>query len=88
MFLNIVIWLLVGLVAGLLTGMVVKGSYLGLTGNLIMGLVGGFVGGILVHLLFTLEPVTGLNWVTIVTAAVGGALFVWLLNWILRGKTY
>jgi uncharacterized membrane protein YeaQ/YmgE (transglycosylase-associated protein family) len=85
---NILIWLLVGLIAGWLTGLVVKGSYLGLVGNLIMGLAGGFAGGILVYLLLDVQDATGINWIPVITAVLGAILFVWLLNWIIRGRTY
>ena len=85
---NILIWVLVGLIAGWLTGFVVKGSYLGLVGNLIMGLAGGFAGGILVYLLLDVEGATGINWIPVITAVLGAVLFVWLLNWIIRGRTY
>ncbi|MFQ5651556.1 MAG: GlsB/YeaQ/YmgE family stress response membrane protein [bacterium] len=46
-WMNLIIFLVIGLVAGWLSGQVVKGRGFGLVGNLVVGVVGAVIGGML-----------------------------------------
>lgn len=79
---NLLIWIVSGIIAGWLAGMLIRGSGFGLLGDFVVGLIGGLVGGFLagalgVHATSLLGQ--------ILVAALGGALFVWVLHLIHPG---
>ena len=81
---SIIIILILGAIAGGLGGVIFKGSGVGLIGNIIVGIVGGSIG----HWLFGKLGIhlgTGyLNY--ILTAAIGAAILLALLNLIFGGR--
>ena len=74
---GILSWIVVGAIAGWLSGLVVKGSGFGCLGDIIVGVLGGLLGGWLAGVLFHLpNPVTGINWESILVAFVGAVLLM------------
>jgi uncharacterized membrane protein YeaQ/YmgE (transglycosylase-associated protein family) len=80
MLVSLLVWAIVGLIAGWLAGQVVRGGGYGVVGNIIVGLIGAMIGGFLAQALFGVDPTTGLDISTIITATIGAVLFVILLN--------
>ena len=79
---SVLIWILSGVIAGWLAGMLVRGAGYGLLGDLIVGLVGGLIGGLLAGT-FGIQPT---NWIgSVLIAALGGVVFVWILHLIHPG---
>jgi len=75
---GIISWIVLGAIAGFLANMVVGGRE-GVIGTILLGIVGAVVGGYLAQLLFHKGDVTGVNIESIVIAALGAivVLFVW-----------
>lgn len=71
-------WIVLGLVAGWLASVVMKtdGSQ-GMGKDLLMGVIGSVVGGWIMGF-FGQPGVTGLNLYSIVVAALGAAVLIWL----------
>jgi uncharacterized membrane protein YeaQ/YmgE (transglycosylase-associated protein family) len=80
MLVSLLVWALVGLIAGWLAGEVTKGSGFGVVGNIVVGLLGALIGGFLAQALFGVDPVSGLNITTIITAFIGAVILVIALN--------
>jgi uncharacterized membrane protein YeaQ/YmgE (transglycosylase-associated protein family) len=79
---NVLVWIVSGIIAGWLAGMLVRGSGFGLLGDFVVGLIGGLVGGFLAGAL----GVQATSWLAqVLVAALGGALFVWVLHLIYPG---
>jgi len=77
---GILSWLVVGLIAGWLAGQVM-GSGFGLVGDIIVGIVGAFVGGWLASTLLNMpDAVNGINPTSIVVAAVGAIVLLFVLR--------
>lgn len=75
---NFIAWIILGLIAGWLASAVVKpagGTSLGM--DLILGVVGALVGGFIMNL-FGAPGVTGFNIYSIIVAAVGAIVLIWL----------
>jgi uncharacterized membrane protein YeaQ/YmgE (transglycosylase-associated protein family) len=69
---GILSWIVVGFIAGWLSGLVMKGGGYGCIGNILVGIIGGLAGGYLAGALFDIkDPVTGINWQTVLTAFLG-----------------
>ena len=79
---SILLWIITGIVAGWLAGMLIRGSGFGLIGDLVVGLLGGLIGGWLAGLVGS-APENRLGMV--LTAAIGGAILVWVLHLIHPG---
>lgn len=73
--------LLIGLIAGWLTGLILKQPGRSWVQTLIVGVVGALLGGVLFRVL-GLFPVGLLG--EIVSATVGGLVFLWLLRYLPR----
>lgn len=73
----LILWIISGIIAGWLAGLIVRGGGYGPLGDFLIGLVGGLVGGFLAGMI-SLQPTNGLG--HILVAALGGALFVWVLR--------
>jgi uncharacterized membrane protein YeaQ/YmgE (transglycosylase-associated protein family) len=73
---SILAWLLVGLIAGWLAGMVMKGGGYGLVGDILIGIVGALVGGFLAQVLFNVDTVNGIDFLSILTAFLGSVLLI------------
>jgi uncharacterized membrane protein YeaQ/YmgE (transglycosylase-associated protein family) len=75
---GIISWIVLGAIAGFLGNMIVGGRE-GLIGTIILGIVGAVVGGYVADSLLHKGDVTGVNIESIVIAALGAilVLFVW-----------
>jgi uncharacterized membrane protein YeaQ/YmgE (transglycosylase-associated protein family) len=75
---GIISWIVLGAIAGFLANLVVGGGE-GVIGTIILGIIGAVVGGYLAQAIFHKGDVTGVNIESIVIAAVGAiiVLFVW-----------
>jgi uncharacterized membrane protein YeaQ/YmgE (transglycosylase-associated protein family) len=75
---GIISWIVLGAIAGFLANMVVGGRE-GLIGTIILGIFGAVVGGYIAEAVFQKGDVTGVNIESIVIAALGAivVLFVW-----------
>jgi uncharacterized membrane protein YeaQ/YmgE (transglycosylase-associated protein family) len=81
---SILVWIITGIIAGWLAGMLIRGSGFGVIGDLVVGLLGGLLGGYLASL-FGISPT---NWLgTVLVAAIGGIILVWVLHLIHPGVT-
>lgn len=69
--------MIIGGAAGWLAGQVMKGSGYGFIGNILLGIVGGIVGGFLFKLIgLRADGILG----SVLMAAVGAALLVWVVQ--------
>jgi uncharacterized membrane protein YeaQ/YmgE (transglycosylase-associated protein family) len=83
---GILSWIIVGLIAGWLAGEMMRGSGFGVVGNIIVGIVGSLLGGFLATALFNVpDPLTGINFTTIIIAFLGSVVLLALLR-LLRGS--
>jgi uncharacterized membrane protein YeaQ/YmgE (transglycosylase-associated protein family) len=74
-------WIVVGLLAGWLAGLVVKGGGYGCFGDIVVGVIGGLLGGFLASYFFHIgDPMSGINFQSILIAFVGAVIFVVLLR--------
>jgi uncharacterized membrane protein YeaQ/YmgE (transglycosylase-associated protein family) len=79
-------WIVVGLLAGWLAGVVVKGSGYGCFGDIVVGVIGGMLGGWLAsYFLHIGDPMSGINFQSILIAFVGAVIFIFLLR-LISGK--
>jgi len=78
----LLVLIVAGIIAGWLAGMLIRGSGFGLLGDLFVGLIGGLVGGALANA-FGVQATTLAG--QIIVAALGGAVFVWILHLIHPG---
>ena len=83
---GILSWIVVGLIAGWLAGLVVKGGGFGCVGDIIVGVVGGLLGGWLASSFFHMgDPMSGINFESIIVAFVGAVILVIILR-LLSGR--
>jgi len=83
---GILSWIVVGLLAGWLAGVVVKGGGYGCFGDIIVGVIGGLLGGFLASYFFHIgDPMSGINFQSILIAFIGAVIFVFLLR-LISGK--
>lgn len=80
---GIISWIVVGLIAGWLAGMVIKGNGYGVIGDIVLGIVGAIVGGYL-GATFLGVGISGINVETILVAAVGAVIVVYVSRLIKR----
>jgi len=80
---GIISWIVVGLIAGWLAGMVMKGNGYGVIGDIVLGIVGAIVGGYL-GATFLGVGITGINLETILVAAVGAIIVVYVSRLVKR----
>lgn len=73
---GILAWVLVGLIAGWIASMVMK-SEGGAVRDIVMGVIGAFVGGFVLNLLGQ-GGVSGLNLYSILVAAFGAMIVIWI----------
>jgi len=85
---GILSWIVVGLIAGWLAGQVMDGGGYGLVGDIIIGIIGGLVGGYLAGALFGVpDAVNGINVVSILVAAVGAVILIWVSRMIFHPRS-
>lgn len=77
------VWIVVGGFAGALADRLIQGDKLGIMGNIVIGIIGGLVGGALLGV-FGIGG-GGIIW-TFVTAFIGAALLLWLINAFTNGR--
>jgi len=78
---SILSWIVVGLIAGWLAGRVMKGGGYGLIGDIVVGIIGGLLGGFIASYFFNLgDPMSGINWTSILVAFLGALLLLFLLR--------
>ena len=78
---GILSWIVVGLIAGWLAGLVVKGGGFGCVGDIIVGVIGGLLGGWLASSFFHMgDPMSGINFESIVVAFVGAVILIIILR--------
>ncbi len=73
---GILAWIIVGLVAGWIASMIMK-SEGGAIRDIVMGVIGAFVGGFVLNLL-GMAGVSGLNIYSILVAALGAMIVIWI----------
>lgn len=78
-----IVWIVVGGLAGALADRLIQGDKLGILGNIVVGIIGGAVGGAILGF-FGFDG-NGIIW-TFVTAFLGAALLLWLINAITGGR--
>ena len=81
---GILSWIIVGLVAGIIAKMVM-GDRFGWIVTIVLGIVGAFVGG-WVFGLFGGPSVSGINLVSILVAAVGAIIVLFIYNMIVTRR--
>lgn len=81
---DILSWIIVGLIAGWLAGVVMKGSGYGVVGDIIVGIIGALIGGFLSQVLFGVNPVGGINLVSIIVAFIGAVILIAILRAVAR----
>jgi uncharacterized membrane protein YeaQ/YmgE (transglycosylase-associated protein family) len=75
-FMNIILWLVLGAIAGFLADLVMKSSH-GMIEDIVLGIVGAFLGGFIMNSLG--QPgVTGFNLYSIIVAAVGAVVLIFI----------
>lgn len=78
---GILSWIIVGIIAGWLAGVVMKGSGYGVIGDIVLGIVGAIIGGFLAGALFGVaDPVSGINFTSIIVAFLGAVIVVALVR--------
>ena len=77
------VWIVVGGLAGALADRLVQGDKLGILGNIVVGITGGVIGGAILGLFGFAGD--GIIW-TFITAFLGAALLLWLINAITGGR--
>jgi uncharacterized membrane protein YeaQ/YmgE (transglycosylase-associated protein family) len=78
---GILSWIIVGLIAGFLAGQVMRGGGYGLIGDIIVGVLGGVIGGWIASYFFQIgDPMSGINWQSILIAFVGAILLILTLR--------
>lgn len=78
---GILSWIVVGLLAGWLAGVVVKGRGYGCFGDIVVGVIGGLLGGWLASRFFHIgDPLSGINFQSILIAFIGAVIFVFILR--------
>ena len=78
---GILSWLVVGLIAGWLAGQVMGGSGFGVVGDIIVGIIGAVIGGYLASTLLNMpDAVNGINVTSIIVAAVGAVILLFVLR--------
>ncbi len=83
---GILSWIVVGLIAGWLAGLVVKGGGFGCIGDVIVGVIGGLLGGwIASHFFHMGDPLSGINFQSILVAFAGAVILVIILR-VVTGK--
>lgn len=84
---GILSWIVVGLLAGWLAGLVVKGRGYGCIGDIIVGVIGALLGGFIASYLFHMgNPISGINFQSILIAFVGAVIFVIIMRLISRRR--
>jgi uncharacterized membrane protein YeaQ/YmgE (transglycosylase-associated protein family) len=78
-----IVWIVVGGLAGALADRLIQGDKLGILGNIVVGIIGGAIGGAILGF-FGFDG-NGIIW-TFVTAFLGAALLLWLINAITGGR--
>ena len=82
---GILSWIIVGLIAGWLAGELMRGSGFGVIGDIIVGIVGALLGGFIATALFGVpDPLTGIDFTTIIVAFLGSVILIAILR-ALRG---
>lgn len=85
---SLLIWIILGAVAGWLAGQIVKGNGFGLIGNIIAGILGSFLGAWLAPQLgIKGATVGGLSIPSILTAAGGAVVILFLANLFRKGRS-
>jgi len=80
---GILSWIFVGLIAGFLAGQVMRGGGYGVIGDIIVGVLGGLLGGWIAFYFFDIgDTMSGINFVSILTAFAGAILLILILRMI------
>ncbi len=78
-------WIILGLIAGFIGSKIVNKSGEGIFLDIILGIVGAVVGGWL-FTLFGAHGVTGLNLYSILVAAIGAIVVLWIYHALFRRR--
>ncbi len=80
MFVNLILWLILGALAGWIASLIMKrDAQMGAVANIIVGVVGAFVGGLLMNLIGA-SGVTGFNIYSLLVATVGAIVLLFLVG--------
>lgn len=78
---GILSWIIVGLIAGFLAGQAMRGGGYGVIGDIIIGVLGGLLGGWVASTFFHIgDPMSGINWQSILIAFVGAIMLILILR--------
>jgi len=80
---SILAWIILGLIAGFIASKLVNHTGVGVILDTVLGIVGAVVGGFLFHL-FGAAGVTGLNLWSLLVAACGAMVVLWVAHAIQR----
>ncbi len=84
---GLISWIIVGLIAGWLAGMVMKGSGFGIIGDIVLGIIGGLLGGFLASAVLNIpNPMSGINFTSILTAIIGAIIVVAIIRLLPRRR--
>lgn len=73
---NFLLWIILGAVAGWIADVVMKSDH-GLVEDIVLGVIGAFVGGFVMNF-FGQPGVTGFNLYSLIVAAIGAALLIFV----------
>lgn len=88
MFLDIVLWILLGAIAGWIASIIMgTNAEQGALLNIVVGIVGAFIGGLLLRLM-TGEPLEGLSIGGLATATLGAVILLGIVRLFSGGTTH
>ena len=77
MFINIILWLVLGGLAGWIASMLMgRNAHMGMIGNIVVGILGAFIGGFLMNLLGA-AGTTGFNLWSLFVAVIGAVVLLY-----------
>ena len=83
---SLIAFIVLGLVAGWLAGMLMRGGGYGIIGDIILGILGALIGGWITAALTGVNPVNGLDVVSIIVSVVGACVLI-ALSRLFTGRT-
>lgn len=83
---SIIGWIILGVIAGWIASKIVNKQGEGLLGDLALGVLGAVVGGFLFER-FGYNPVTGVNFYSLLVAVIGAIVVLWIYHAIFGRRT-
>lgn len=73
-------FIVLGLIAGFLASVVMKGGGYGIVGDIIVGMVGALIGGWLFSVVTGVDPISGIDPLSIFVAFIGACILIAILR--------